>query len=280
MSAPDLQGLLRARYGDPVAPLPDAASDPLDPVLGSLLQHRSVRAFAPRRLDAGVLPLLVAAAQSASTSSNLQTWSVVAVEDAARKDRLATLAGNQRHIRACPLFLVWLADLARLEAVGERRALARGGLDTLELLLVGVIDATLAAQNAAVAAEAMGLGVVYIGGMRNQPEAVAEELGLPSRTFAVFGMCVGHPDAPTDTSGIKPRLPQAAVLHRERYDPAANHAPVDDYVARMDAFYGAQQMKTHGDWAAHSLHRVRGPEALNGRHRLAEALRSRGFPAR
>jgi len=271
-----LPSLLQARYGK-AAPVLDAATT--DAMLATLLQHRSVRRYAQQPLQPQVLPRMLAAAQSASSSSNLQAWSVVAVEDADRKDRLSRLAGNQQHIRDCPLFLVWLADLARLDAVGERRALARGGLDTLELLLVGVIDAALAAQNAAVAAEALGLGVVYIGGMRNQPEAVAEELGLPPRTFAVFGMCVGHPDAlaPAD---IKPRLPQAAVLHRERYDPAANGGPVDHYVATMDDFYAAQRMKTNGDWAAHSLNRVRRPEALNGRHRLAEALRNRGFPAR
>jgi nitroreductase len=276
----DAQGglapLLQARYGTG-APALDASAT--DAMLATLLQHRSVRRYTDQPLPAQVLPQMVAAAQSASTSSNLQTWSVVAVEDAGRKDRLSLLAGNQQHIRDCPLFLVWLADLARLDAVGERRALARGGLDTLELLLVGVIDAALAAQNAAVAAEAMGLGVVYIGGMRNQPEAVAEELGLPPRTFAVFGMCVGHPDT-HKPSDIKPRLPQGAVLHRERYDTAANEGPVDDYVAMMDAFYAAQQMKTNGDWAAHSLNRVRGPEALSGRHRLAEALRNRGFAAK
>ena len=269
-----LSALLQARYGQ-AAPALDAGTDE---VLARLLLHRSVRRFLPQPLAPEALPLMVAAAQSASTSSNLQTWSVVAVEDAARKQRLSLLGGNQQHIRDCPLFLIWLADLARLEAVGARRGLARGGLDYLELLLVGVIDAALAAQNAAVAAEAMGLGVVFIGGMRNRPEQVAEELGLPPRSFAVFGMCVGHPD-PQQPAEIKPRLPQAAVLHRERYHADASAGPVDEYLAVMDAFYAAQQMKTSGDWATHSLNRVRGPEALQGRDRLAEAVRTRGFPA-
>lgn len=270
----DLQTLLHERYGA-AAPALDA---PVPAALAALLSHRSVRRFAPRPLDADTLPLMLAAAQSASTSSNLQTWSVVAVEDAERKDRLARLAGDQQHIRDCPLFLVWLADLARLDTLGRLRDLPRDGLDYLELMLVGVIDATLAAQNAAVAAEALGLGVVYIGGMRNRPEAVAEELGLPPRTFAVFGMCVGHPD-PARPASTKPRLPPAAVLHHERYDSAAHLGPTDDYVAVMAAFYRAQGMATQGDWVQHSLHRVRGPEALQGRERLAEALRRRGFEA-
>lgn len=253
----------------------------MHPAVAALLNHRSVRSFTQEPLPPQTLEQLVAAAQSASTSSNLQTWSVIAVEDQARKNRLAELAGGEgRHIRDCPLFLMWIADLARLDALGERRNLRREGLDYLELLLVAVIDAALAAQNAAVAAEGMGLGIVYVGAMRNQPEAVAAELGLPPRAFGVFGMCVGRPD-PGRRTGPKPRLPQAAVLHRERYEQERIAGPTDRYAAAMAAFYRRHAMKTNGaDWAEHSLHRVRGPEGLNGRHRLVEALAALGFPAR
>ncbi len=272
----DINSLLQARYGGD-APSLEGVTD--DPSLALLLSHRSVRAYTPKAVPEQALEMMIAAAQSASTSSNLQTWSVVAVEDPATKERLARLGGDQRHIRECPLYLVWLADLARLETMGEQRNRPRDGLDYLELLLVGAMDAALASQNAAVAAEAQGLGVVYIGGMRDKPEEVAAELGLPPRTVAVFGMCVGYPDPARPTS-IKPRLPIDAVLHRERYDTAAQGAPVDRYVATMADFYKSQQMKTNGDWAEHSLHRVRGPEALRGRARLGEALKARGFLAR
>ncbi len=278
-AAPDLRDLLQARYGAGAPALPAGVEDPTHTTLATLLAHRSVRSYTAQPVPQQALDLMIAAAQSASTSSNLQTWSVVAVEDAETKDRLARLAGDQRHIRECPLYLVWLADLARLEAVGERRQLPRAGLDYLELLMVGVIDATLAAQNAAVAAEALGLGLVYIGGMRNQPEAVAEVLGLPPRTAAVFGMCVGYPD-PARAAEIKPRLPPSAVLHRGRYQTSAHEEPVDQYVDTMAAFYAAQRMQTNGDWAEHSLNRVRGPDALSGRQHLDAALRARGFLAR
>jgi nitroreductase len=106
--------------------------------LATLLSHRSVRAYLPDALPPQTLETLVAAAQSASTSSNLQTWSVVAVEDPGRKDRLAQLAGNQSHIRQCPLFLVWLADLARLHYLAAQRGLAAEGLDYLDLAASGI----------------------------------------------------------------------------------------------------------------------------------------------
>jgi nitroreductase len=267
--------LLRQRYGAGHAPAELAWS----PALELLLGHRSVRAYTAAPLPAGTLEALVAAAQSGATSSNLQTWSVVAVEEPERKARLAELAGNQAQIRAAPLFLVWLADLSRLARVADARALPHAGLDYTEMLLVAVIDAALAAQNAAVAAEALGLGTVYIGAIRNRPLDVAAELGLPPRVLPVFGLCVGWPD-PAQPAAVKPRLPQAAVLHREQYSAAPEPAAVASYNATMAAFYREQQMRASGDWAQHSSQRVAGPESLSGRDTIREALRTLGFPLR
>ncbi|MEI6117163.1 MAG: nitroreductase family protein, partial [Burkholderiales bacterium] len=152
-------------------------------------------------------------------------------------------------------------------------------LEYLEMLLMSTIDATLASQNAAVAAESLGLGVVYVGAIRNNTELVAKELGLPPKCFAAFGMCIGHPD-PARPAAIKPRLPQSAVLHRETYDDGAIHETIDGYNATMDDFYREQNMKPLGPWDLHSLNRVRGVDALQGRERLVEILKSFGFGLR
>jgi len=275
-TAKDLSALLKARYGQG----PDVL-DVLNPTLETLLQHKSVRAFTKESLAPNTAELLVAAAQSASTSSNLQTWSVVAVEDQERKDRLAALAGNQKWISACPLFLVWVADLARLKALGEARQHAHESLNYLEMLLMGAIDTSLAAQNAAIAAESLNLGIVYIGGIRNKPLEVAKELGLPPMSFATFGMCVGNIDpAATAKNVVKPRLPQRAVLHKETYDPLAHQEAVAAYNSIMENFYAEQSMKPLGPWDIQSLHRVRGPDAMAGRDVLADALRKLGFDMR
>lgn len=274
MNPPQPQALIRERYG----------SLPFDPerlwnaTLTTLLSHRSVRAYLSDALPSHTLETLVAAAQSAATSSNLQTWSVVAVEDPARKDQLAQLAGNQTHIRQCPLFLVWLADLARLHQLAADRGSTAAGLDYLELFVTAVIDAALAAQNATVAAESLGLGTVYIGGIRNRPEAVAETLQLPPHLFAVFGLCIGYPD-PAKPAAIKPRLPQAAVLHRETYH-LAQQQSIAEYNEVMHRFYESQQMNVTGDWVDHSLKRVATAEALNGRDQLKTVLQRLGFPLR
>jgi len=267
--------LLNSRYG-----LSSLQADiPWNESLTTLLSHRSIRAYLPNPLPPGTLEILVAAAQSAATSSNLQTWSVVAVEDAERQEKLAQLAGNQAHIRQSPLFLVWLADLARLAHIAESQGLPHEGLDYLEIFLMAAIDATLAAQNASVAAESLGLGTVYIGALRNRPEEVAAVIDLPPHVFAVFGMCVGYPDLGNPTA-IKPRLPQEAVLHRESYKLAAQEQAIAQYNQVMKEFYAAQKMNVPGDWSEHSVKRVASAQSLSGRDRLGEVLHKLGFPLR
>jgi len=271
---PSAEELLWERNRDGVAGPPLQWND----TLATIISHRSVRAFLPMPLPPGTLELLIAAAQSASTSSNLQLWSVVAIEDPARKARLSELAGQQKFIRDAPLLLVWLCDHARLDAIAAERQTPVEGMQYLEEFIVGIVDAALAAQSAAIAAESLGLGCVYIGAMRNLPEQVAAELGLPPRVFAVFGMSVGAPD-PASATGVKPRLPRPVVLHREQYGDANRQADITRYNATVRAFQREQGMREQ-DWTQQSVDRVKNAGALRGRDRMHAALRNLGFELR
>lgn len=269
-----LHALLRDRYGYSWAPTRNATDASVSSVIGTLLSHRSVRDYSNQPLPADILETVMAAAQSASSSSNLQAWSVIAVRDAARKERLAVCAGNQKHVAAAPLLLVFIADLSRLRRVSDAAGTSALGLDYFEPFLVAVADAAFAAQNAVVALESLGLGCCYIGGMRNKPEDVAKELALPPEAFAVFGLTVGYPDSSVKTD-IKPRLPQRVMMHFEQYQ----HESVEvlaEYDASMNAFQRLQQLPEL-NWTVQASHRVRGPEALSGRDRLVSALRTLGF---
>lgn len=246
------------------------------PVVDHLLGHRSVRRYLPDDVDDATLATLVAAAQSAATSSNLQLWSVVAVRDPQSRARLSALAGDQAHVVQAPVLLVWLVDLARAHAVAARHEAPTAGAEYLETAVVGFVDAALAAQNAAVAAESLGLGTVYIGALRNHPDEVSSLLRLPAHAFPAFGLVVGHPD-PAEGARVKPRLPQAAVLHHDVYDESA-HRVVDDYEQRIGAFYADEGLEH--SWVGRLLARLSGPHALNGRDRLREHLQTRGFPLR
>ena len=271
----ELSDLLTKRYGTdvPSVPLHDFAENT---ILPTLLGHKSVRRFKPDALLPGTLEMLGAAAQSAASSSNLQTWSVVAMTDPARKDAAAKLSGDQDFIRQAPLFLVFCADLSRLSAVSEREGLPGAALDYTEMFATAAIDASLAGQNAAVAAEGLGLGICYVGGARNHPQELAALLNLPPRVVALFGLVVGWP-VDGDATEIKPRLPQSAVLFHETYDSTTREASVTEYNQTMRGFYAQQKMNAHSDWSAQSAQRVAGPEALSGRDVLRQKVEARGF---
>ena len=277
MSAPlDLNAataLLRQRNRDNAA----APADWND-TIATILNHRSVRGFLPETLPAGTLELLVASAQSASTSSNLQVWSVVAVQEPERKARIATLAGNQQFIRDAPLMLVWLADLNRINRIAADRQTQVEATHYTEAFILGVVDAALAAQTAFIAAESIGLGAVYVGAVRNHPEQIAAELNLPPHVFAVFGMAVGYPD-PAKETGIKPRLPKDIVLHHEQYDAALKRDAVERYNAVARDFMREQGMKEQ-DWTLQATNRLKDVPAMHGRDRMKEALRNLGFELR
>lgn len=261
----------QSRYGG-AAP---AVEPPVNAVLETMLGHRSVRAYLPDALAPGVLETLVAAAQSAPTSSNLQAWSVVAVEDPDRKGRLADLSNSQRFIRQAPLFLCWVADLSRLTRLGEAHQRKLEGLDYLESFMVALVDAALAAQNCVVAAESLGLGTVYVGALRHHPEKVAAELNLPPNAFAAFGLAVGHPD-PAVPGAVKPRLPQSLVLHREQYGITDEGAAIAGYDKALGDFSQAVGMGQQ-DWTQRMISRVGTAAALSGRDRMKDALTALGF---
>lgn len=267
----DVSSSIAARYGATESGVPLAWNDTIE----LLLSHRSVRAFLSDPLPPGTLEALVAAAQSASSSSNVQAWTVIAVENAETKAALAKVANNQKHMEECPLLLVWCADLARTKQMGERHNYPTDATGFLESFLVSVVDAALAAQNAAVAAESFGLGMVYIGALRNNPEEVARILKLPPNVVAAFGMCIGTPD-PTRPYNVKPRLPQRVVLHREHYDASLPQEALDSYDATLSAFQRSEKLKEVG-WTGAMKSRWRDAKSINGRDRIRAALVTLGF---
>lgn len=250
----------------------------LTPTFDLIYHHGSVRSYRPDPLPRETIEAIVAAAQRTSTSSNMQAYSVVAVTDAGTRARLSELCGGQAHIAQAPVFLAWCADLARLDRACALRGYTQE-TGYVENFLVAAVDAVIAAQTAALAAESLGLGICYIGSIRNNPAQVIELLGLPRLTFPVTGMTVGWPAAEPP---IRPRLPLSAVLHWERYDPEhdAELAEYDRAMAATGIYEGRQvpvpgkpgEMEDYG-WTEHTARRV----AQAVRTGLREVLERQGF---
>ncbi|MCM3631041.1 oxygen-insensitive NADPH nitroreductase [Paenibacillus glycanilyticus] len=201
-----------------------------------LKQHSSIRKFTKDPVTGEQLEAILTAAQQASTSSNMQAYSVIGITDKELRSELAKLAGNQAYVEESPVFLVWCADLYRWEQAAKRHYDGEMPSST-ENFIIATVDATLAAQNAAVAAESLGLGIVYIGGIRNHPDRVAELLGLPQYVYPVFGMCIGVPDqSPLD----RPRLPLRAVYFENSYKPDTIDSAIDDYDETLSTYMKAR----------------------------------------
>ncbi len=269
----DKEAALARRYG---AALPPAG--PWNETIASLLNHRSVRGYKPDPLPKGTLETLIAAGQSAATSSNMQWWSAIAITDPAKKKVLAEIAGGQKHIEQCPLFIAWVADMARNARISEQEKVAFECMPWLETFMVACIDAALAAQNAVVAAESLGLSAVYIGAMRNDPVRVAELLGLPRQSFVVVGLCVGYATE-AGAGEVKPRLPQATVLHHEHYDAGNELAERKAYDAEMARFSQRHELQA-ATWTQRVLNRLGPIKSMNGREKMRAALAKLGFEIR
>lgn len=248
--------------------------------LNLIHRHSSVRNYKTDPLPAHVIETIISAAQCASTSSNLQAYSIVAVTDLVKRTRLSKLCGNQAHIHEAPVFLAWCADLARLERVCKLRGYTQV-TEYTENFLIAAIDVSIVAQNAALAAESLGLGVCYIGSIRNKPAEVIDLLGLPRLTFPLIGMTLGWCDKKPDN---KPRLPLQSVLHWESYTHVAEDENLRSYDATMIAtgIYSGRQVPVPGKleemedygWTEHSARRV----SLTARTELRAILEKQGFP--
>ena len=249
------------------------------PTIEQVHSHASVRAYKPDPVAANLIEAVVGAGQRSSTSSNLQVYSVVAVQDVERRTCLAELCGDQKHIVEAPVFLAWCADLSRLERVCQSRGYQQV-TTYLESFLVAVVDAAVAMQTAALAAESLGMGICYIGGIRNQPEQVIELLGLPRLVFPVSGMTLGWPAI---EPVVRPRLPLRAVLHWERYDVSGEAQALEEYDRAMveTGIYRGRQVPTPGreaemedyGWLEHSARRVSKPTRTG----LRQMVEQRGF---
>lgn len=205
----------------------------MNPTLQLMSAHRSVRSYRERRLDDEVVRECVAAAQMAATSSNVQPYSLIRVEDPKTREALAKCCGDQSQVMKAGAFFIVCSDQKRYRLIAEDQA---GAFEpNFETFLVGAVDTALFAQNLILAFESNGLGTCCIGGLRNDLHEVQRLIGLPADVFPLFGLCVGEA---AEDPGTKPRLSVDGVLFPERYpsdDVLRGH--VAEYDERMARYY-------------------------------------------
>lgn len=233
------------------------------------LKHSSVRRFLPRPLDPGLLESLIRCGQAAASSSFIQAYSVIRVTRREARAAIAEAAGGQPWIELAPEFLVFCADLRRVNAASQ--AVGRGQLEGYsEHALAAVVDVSLMAQNVLLAAESQGLGGVFIGGIRNAPQVVVEHLALPERVLPLFGMCLGWPN---ESNEVKPRMPVGFVLHQDVYQEVSSER-IALYDESMAAYYAGRGSNARlSDWSRATAAAVQGKK----REHMLDFMRGQGF---
>lgn len=186
--------------------------------------HRSIRRYKPEPVDDELLTELLEAGVRASSSGNMQTYSIVVSRDPAMRERLFVPHMEQNMVLEAPVLLTFCADFRRMRKwlrINE----APDNFDDFFAFLVAAVDAILVSQNVALAAEAKGLGVCYMGSTLANADQVGEILDLPEGVMPVVGFSLGWP---AEDPPLRDRLPLSGLVHQETYQ---DHS--DDEIRRI-----------------------------------------------
>ena len=175
--------------------------------------RKSIRRYSSKPVSDALLRELIEVAERASTTGNMQLYSVIVTRSQEGKERLAPCHFNQPMIAGAPVVLTFCADYNRFSKWCEQRK-AIPGYDNFHSFLTAMIDTLLFAQNFCVAAESKGLGICYLGTTTYTADKLVEILKLPKLVMPITTITVGYPDEnPVQTD----RLPVGAVIHSEQY---------------------------------------------------------------
>ena len=266
----DSAALIEARFGH----LPFTPPAEVPGALAALLDRRVTRRFKPDAIAAPLLDTVLAAAQSAPSKSDMQQYSIVVLEDAARIAAIADWIGTMPWIKDAPNLLVFCADIRRNRDICARAGREHAN-DNLDTLLNASVDAALAMGMCIAAADAAGLGTCPISYVRNHMERVAPLLLLPKGVFPVAGLALGWPLARNPPTA---RLPPSVVIHRDRYRTEGEAQALDAYDARRERAK-PRYPEIHGTapegctWSENVARQLSVPERAGFR----AWLRSRGF---
>ncbi len=225
------------------------------PVMNLQQKHCSVRKYKDEPIPEALLHSIIRSAQCAASTSFMQGYSVIRVTDPQARKTIAEAAGGQAWVEEAAEFMVLCADLYRVN-----EACGKVGLEELEGYtehFLGVMsDIGILAQNIVLAAESVGLGGVFIGGIRNDPQCIVDTLQLPERVFPAFGLCLGWPDQECE---VKPRMPLSMILHTDRYHKETVPADLESYDEVMEAYYRSRsENRKFSNWTAQIANTLQG----------------------
>jgi nitroreductase len=196
-----------------------------------LLGRRSIRKYTEKPVGNEILNDILIKGSRASTTGNMQVYSIIITRDAEKKRELAPSHFNQKMVTEAPVVLTFCADFNRFSKWCRIRN-AEPGYDNFLSFFTAAIDALLVAQTLCIAAEAEGLGICYLGTTTYMAHKIIEVLKLPAGVVPVTTVTIGWPaEKPEQVD----RLPLEAVVHNEVYS--------DYSISDINRFYKTKEMR-------------------------------------
>ncbi len=186
----------------------------INPTLETLLNHVSVREYTDQPVDEQTLNMILKAACCGSTMGNMQLFSIIVTRDAEMKAKLAPLHFNQPMATSAPVILTFCADFRRFNQYCRFRNANTEAYSNLQAYQWAVTDALIAAQNACVAAESLGLGFCWLGTITYNVDKFVELLQLPDHVIPVACIPMGYP---VIKPALTQKLPVETFVHQEVY---------------------------------------------------------------
>lgn len=220
----------------------------MNEIIKLLKNHRSIRKYKEKEIDESLLNSIIEAGQQAPSSSFVQAYTIIRVKDKKIREEIYKLSGEQPYILSAPEFLMFCPDLNRLKLSCELNGTTMKEGNT-ESFIIATVDTAIMAQNIMIAAESVGLGGVYIGSVRNNPDKISKLLNLPDNIYPAIGMCLGYPDQNPET---KPRLPLKVVLKQDKYNDEKDKEQIKEYDKITSDYYDKRTKgKITDSWSKH-----------------------------
>ena len=223
----DASKLYEDRYGK--NSILDFSNINIPDLLKTIISRSSVRKFSDKPIPKELLTILLTAAQSAPSKSNLQQYSILIMQDEAIKMKVADLIGNTKWALSAPVFLLFLADIRRNINITNNKGYDHKN-NNVDTFMNSVIDSALSMQSFICAAEASGLGVCPISMIRNIIDEIKNICQLPKGVFPISGLALGWPD---EKAPISIRMPQDIIIHNDYYNEDNLSKKINDYDERF-----------------------------------------------
>jgi nitroreductase len=197
-------------------------------VIDQIHAHRSIRKYKPDPIPGDLLTKILEAGIRASSSGNMQTYSIIATRDLALREQLYKAHFEQKMVLEAPLLLTFCADFRRMRQ-WLRISNAPDNFDNFMSFMIAAIDAILVSQNVALAAESEGLGICYLGSTFSNCDQVGKILQLPSSVVPVVGFTLGYANEDPE---LRDRLPLDGLVHQETYQEYSDDRVAEIYKQR------------------------------------------------